>query len=178
MTRSVALSVITAVAWAAAGAQASPRASTPGAEREKLAYLIGTWRTEGEMKESVFGPAGKFKGTVSHEWILGKSFYLTRHEEQNPAGKHASMGVTGYDAKNKAYVGYTFGSEGGVSHANGILSGDTWTWVTEYSVEGGAIKTRTIIKPTSATSYDFTWEIAPHGDDWTVIQTGRSTKVK
>jgi hypothetical protein len=179
MRRVFALNLIVGVAWAAgAVAQSSPREANPGPELQRLAYFIGTWRTEGEMKESMFGPAGKLSGTVSHEWVLGKFFYLTRHEEQNPTGKHASMGVTGYDASRQIYIGYSFGGEGGVSRAEGTVSGDTWTWVTEYTVEGRPIKTRTVIKPTSATSYDFTWEIAPHGDDWTVVQTGRSTKVK
>jgi len=178
-TLALTLSVIAGIAWTIdGGAQARQRESEPGPERQKLAYFIGTWKTEGEMKQSMFGPAGTLSGTARHEWILGEFFYLTHHEEQNPSGKHESVEITGYDRAKNVYVTYSFGSEGGVSRAEGTTSGDTWTWMTEYVVKGTTVKTRTIIRPTSPTSYDFTWEIAPEGHEWTVVQTGRSTKVK
>jgi len=95
-TLALTLSVIAGIAWTIdGGAQARQRESEPGPERQKLAYFIGTWKTEGEMKQSMFGPAGTLSGTARHEWILGEFFYLTHHEEQNPSGKHVSVEITG-----------------------------------------------------------------------------------
>src|SRR5260370_35838069 len=43
-------------------------------------------------------------------------------------------------------------------------------------MNGKTINTRTVIMPTSATSYDFKWEVAPNGNDWTTVQEGTAKK--
>lgn len=194
MKRTSVLTLVASFACASiAGAQPPAQAPQPGPELRKLEYFIGTWRAEGEMTASMFGLAGKFTNTNRAEWTFDNFYYINQHEEQNPTGKHASLSVTGYDARRKVYIRYNFSRGGQVDHSEGTLrtdsggvhsmgpdvgtfAGDTWTWTTDYMVGGAVIKTRGIDKPTSPTSYDFTWEIAPHGNDWAIIQRGRATK--
>ena len=73
---------------------------------------------------------------------------------------------------------YNFGDNGKVDRSEGTLVNNTWTWMTEYNVGGKIIKTREITMPTSATSYDFKWEVAANGNDWKTVQEGKATKVK
>ena len=171
--------VLVLVTWATAAAtQTPPQARNPGLERQRLAYFIGTWRIEGEVRQSIFGPAGKFSGSLRHEWILGRFFYITHHEERNLSGTHAAMAVTAYDSKKGVYTDYWFDDGGGVNRSEGTVSGNTWTWTTQYTVDGSEVKARTTITTTSPTTYDFTWELAPHGTDWMIVQTGKATKTK
>src|SRR5215468_10561416 len=104
-------------------------------------------------------------------------------------GQHSEQPKPGPEAKKLAYFIGTwqgkaevkpsmFGPGGGVERSEGTLAGDTWTWNASYDINGKTVKARTIIKPTSATSYDFTWEIAANGDDWTTVQQGTAKKAK
>jgi hypothetical protein len=156
--------------WVTASAQ------TPRPEVQKLGYFIGTWHAEGEMKASMFGPAGKVTNVTRNEWMLNKFFYITHHEEHNPAGAFAMVNITGYDPEKKKYVEYEFDGQGGTGRSEGTFDGTTWTWTSEFIVNGQTVRSRGTVKPTSATSYDFTWEIAPHGADWTLVQQGKATK--
>src|SRR5947209_17657756 len=61
-----------------AAAQDSPQVPKPAPELQKLNYFNGTWKMEGDMKPSPFGPGGKFTGTEHNEWMAGK-FFLVSH---------------------------------------------------------------------------------------------------
>lgn len=43
----------------------------PGPEHAKLAYFVGNWVAEGDMKSSAYGPGGKFTYTENCEWLSG-----------------------------------------------------------------------------------------------------------
>ncbi|HKV99049.1 MAG TPA: DUF1579 family protein [Vicinamibacterales bacterium] len=177
MRRAAVVSLIVGVALAAVAGAQQPATRKPGPDVEQLRYFIGTWRTEADMQASMVGPAGKVAGTLTEEWMPGGFFVVTHHEETNPTGTHKALMVTGYDAKKHVYVRYFFDGEGGVEYSEGTHSGGTWTWVASYAESGSTLKTRSVVVPRSATSYDFTWEIAPHGDDWTVVQRGTATRI-
>jgi hypothetical protein len=156
--------------WVTASAQ------TPRPEVEKLSYFIGTWHAEGEMKASMFGPGGKVTNVTRNEWMLNNTFFITHHEEHNPAGTFQMVNVTGYDPEKKEYVEYEFDGQGNSGRSEGTFDGKTWTWTSEFTAGGQTVKSRGTVTPTSASSYDFTWEVAPHGTDWTLIQKGKATK--
>ena len=48
-------------------AQEQPPAPKPGPEHAKLAYFVGKWVSEAEVKPSAFGPGGEFTSTESCE---------------------------------------------------------------------------------------------------------------
>ncbi len=177
MKRTLTVALIAILACAALVVAQTPEpAPKPGPELKKLDYFTGTWHMLGEMQASVFGPAGKINGSLRAEWAQGNFFQIRTHEEQNSAGKHASLSVIGYDPDKRVYTVYSFNGEGGISQSEGVLSGDTWIWSKAYKINGQLIKTRTIIKPTSASSYEFKWDIAPAGSNWITVQEGKATK--
>ena len=45
---------------------------SPGPEHEKLAFFLGKWTSEGDMKPSPYGPGGKFTFTQDCDWLSGK----------------------------------------------------------------------------------------------------------
>jgi hypothetical protein len=120
----VALIIVLACVSGGSGQSRDPK---PGPELEKLGYFIGTWNAEGQMQPSIFGPGGKFSNVTSNEWIQGNFFYISHHEEQNPAGKFKELHITGYDREKKVYVTYTFTDDGRVDRTEGTLANNTWT---------------------------------------------------
>ncbi len=62
-----AILVVAVLFTAAVAAQAQEKkmeAPKPGPEVKKLGYFVGSWKSEGELKENPFGmPAGKYAST-------------------------------------------------------------------------------------------------------------------
>ena len=151
----------------------------PGPEVQKLAYTLGTWKTEGEAKAgNPFGPAGKFSGTGTCEWFAGGFHLVCRGESTGPAGKATNLSIAGYDAEAKVYTYYTIASLGWSETAKGSLSGNTWTWLSDGKAAGKPAKfryTEVLVSPTSST---FKAEYSVEGGPWIVAEEGKSTKVK
>src|SRR5262245_53170258 len=138
-------------AWVAAqGAADTPR---PDPALKRLDYFIGTWHTEGKMKESIFGPADTSSGTDRHEWAVSGFFEVLHHEETFGANRRTALKIVGYDPEKKVYRGYTFSDQGGMRQSEGTFSAGTWIWEgVSYDVNGEHIETRSVIKPIAAKS--------------------------
>ena len=80
---------------------------------QRLDFLIGTWKTAGEVKAESNTPAVAFKGTDSYEWILNKTFIL--HKVDVTMGKEkieAIEVIGGYDPGKKKYKMRSFDNNG------------------------------------------------------------------
>jgi len=176
MKRLLVIVVLALVVPCLAFAQATP--PKPGPEVQKLAYYVGTWKSEGEAKASSFGPAGKFSGTDTCEWFAGGFHLMCRGEGTGPQGKMTDLGIFAYDAEAKTYTYHGISSLGESEDAKGSLTGDTWTWLAEGKVAGKPAKFRFTEVQVSPTSYTFKFENSVGGGPWTVIEEGKATKVK
>jgi len=150
----------------------------PGPEVQKLAYFLGTWKGEGEIKASPFGPAGKFSGTESCEWFAGGFHVVCRIESTGPEGRMTELEILAYDAEAKAYTYYSISSRGWSDTSKGSLTGNTWTWVWDDRVAGKPAKFRETVEQLSPTSDTFKTEYSVASGPWTVFLEGKSTKVK
>jgi Protein of unknown function (DUF1579) len=159
-----------------AAAQNPPAPPKPAPELKKLDYFTGTWRLTGDMKASPFGPAGKMVGTEHNEWMQGGFFLLSHSDESSPMGKAKGLAIFGYDSDGKAYTYQAYNSMGEAESARGTLEGNIWTWTNEMKMEGKVIRGRFTVKTTSPTAYDFKFEMAPEGGDWTTVMEGKATK--
>ena len=158
-------------------AQAPPMPK-PQPEHQKLHYFVGEWKSEGEMKASPFGPAGKFTST-DHNHMLGDFFLVMNSEGSGPMGAFKEVAVMGYDAKAKKYTYAGYNSMGEHDTSSGTISGDTWTWLSpEQEMGGKKAKGRFILKEVSPTSYTYTFDSSTDGGPWTKVMDGKATKVK
>jgi hypothetical protein len=150
----------------------------PGPEHKRLAYFEGKWTSEGEMKESPFGPAGKVTGNDVCEWFPGGFFLKCTGEGKTPIGDMKSLGILGYNTDDKVYTYYGIDSMGMADSAKGNLKGDTWTYTSSSKMNGKVIKGRYLIKEISPTSYSFSWSIADDKGGWKTVMEGKETKSK
>lgn len=169
------LTLIALVAATATRAQAP----TPTAEHKRLAYFVGTWQGENDMKASPFGPAGKMTSKEACQWFEGGFHMVCRTEMSGVMGAMKGMGILSYDSAQKSYVYYGIDSMGTNDTGRGTLSGQTWTWTSEgRTPDGQPVKSRYVMTIASPTAYTMVWESSIAGGAWTRIMEGKNTKVK
>ena len=158
----------------------TPQASAPGPEQKKLGYFVGKWTTEGEMKASPMGPAGKITSTDDCAWFDGGFAVICHSTGKTPVGPNKSVGIMGYSTEEKVYTYYGLDNSNMsmTSVPHGTVEGDTWTYTDESLMGGQKVKSRVVIKELSPTAYTFSMEIQSPDGKWMPLMESKSTKVK
>jgi len=147
----------------------------PGPEVKKLAYFVGNWKEEG--KSMAHGMSGPVSSTQKCEWMSGGFFIVKHSDNKSPMGDFKSMAVMGYDPQAKTYTYNEFDSWGDAITAKGTVSGETWTWTSEMTMDGKLTKSRVTIKEISKTEYTLKYESSIDGSTWTSGMETTLTKV-
>jgi hypothetical protein len=171
--------VIAAAAYqTSAAAQAPQPPAAPTAEHKRLAYFVGKWTTEGDMKDSPMGPGGKISSTDTCEWFSGGFAVVCHSDGRTPMGPSKSIGIMGYSAEEKAYTYYGIDNTNMVmaSVPKGHRQGDTWTYTDEGMMGGQKYKSRVTIKELSPTAYTFKMEMEGPDGKWAPMMEAKSTK--
>lgn len=179
---SLAVCAVVAVAGFGANTQGqAPAPAKPGPEHQRLAYFVGKWTGEGDMKASPMGPAGKISSVDTCEWFDGHFSVICRSEGKSPAGTPMkSIGILTYSAEEKVYTYYGIDNSAMAmtSIPKGTVTGDTWTYNDESVMNGQKIKSRVTIKELSPTSYTFTMEMQGPDGKWMPLMETKNTKMK
>jgi hypothetical protein len=177
--RSIAFLVACLATATLVSAQA-PKAPTPGPEHQRLAYFTGKWTSEGEMKESPFGPGGKFTSNDDCQWFEGKFAVVCRTEGKGPMGPMKGLGIMSYHGEEKVYTYYGLDNSGMTmtSIARGTVQGSTWTYTDESMMGGKKIKGRYTMQEVSPTSYTFKWEMQDDAGKWNTMMEGKAAKAQ
>ena len=155
-------------------AQAPPEPPKPGPEHKKLEYLLGTWKTEGAIKENGYVPAGKSVITGTCTWGPGGFFVECRGEGENYPTTHT---IIAYDSQAKVYTEFYASSAGLVGGGTATVDGNTWTWMLEDKWLGQAFKGRTTVTVKSPSQYTTKYEYLDPNGSYVTIAEGTATKV-
>jgi len=176
MTRTGIIAI--AILLCAGSALAQMEAPKPAPELKNLDMFAGSWMLTGDMKPGPMGPGGNMTENEKCEWMEG-NFYLVCHSDyKGTMGSGVGLSVLGYSTDDKAYTYREFNSYGEFEDSRGSLEGDTWTWTSEEKMGGMTMKGRFIMKITSPTAYNFSFEMSQDGAKWTVAMDGKATKAK
>ena len=88
------------------------------------------------------------------------------------------LSVLGYSPEDKVYTYREFNSYGEFEDARRMLDGDTWTWTSDEKMDGKTMKGRFTMKMTSATAYNFTFDMSQDGTKWSTLMDGRRARNK
>jgi hypothetical protein len=171
-------SIGVALVLASSGIAGQGAKPTPGPEHKRIGFFAGQWKFEGEAKESPLGPGGKTSGTETCEWFAGGFQLVCRSKGTGPKGPMTGMSVMSYDPGRKAYTYYALSSLGDNIFVRGQVQGKVWTWSDEAVVEGKKMKFVATVTEDTPTSSSFKLEASVDGGPMTVIEEGKSTKVK
>ena len=161
----------------ASGQTQAAQPPKPGPEVQKLAYYIGTWKTEGEITAGPQRSASKFAETGTCEWFAGGFQLMCRHEGTRPDVSVTDLSIVAYDVEAKCYTYFTVTSLGDTARSTGSLNGNAWTFLWDGKVEGKPAKFRYVEVHVSPTSYTFKTERSVAGGPWKVLEEGKATKV-
>ena len=172
------LAVLLATGSQVAAAQAS-QAPKPGPEHARLAYFVGKWRAEGDVKPGPMGPGGKMTSNDTCEWFEGKLSVLCRYDGTGPMGPSKGLGIMGYSTEEKVYTYYAVDNMMAMSSVpKGTVRGDTWTYTDEATFGGTKVKSRVTLKELSPTSHTFKLEIQGPDGKWMPMVESRNTKLQ
>ena len=152
----------------------------PGPEHARLAYFVGKWKAEGEVKPGPMGPGGKITTTDDCQWFEGKFSVICRTEGTTPNGPTRSIGILGYSSEEKVYTYYGVDNSSMAmsSVPKGTIQGDTWTYNDESTMGGQKVKSRVTIKEVSPKSYTFRMEFQGPDGKWVPAMESTNTKVQ
>ena len=157
-----------------------PKAPKPGPEHQRLGYFVGNWTTEGEMKASEMGPAGKITSRDKCTWFEGGFAVVCHSDGKTPAGLSKSIGILGYSSEEKVYT-YSGVDNSGMTMTtvpHGTVKGDTWTYNDESTMGGKQVKSRVTIKELPPSAYTFKMEMQAPDGTWATLMESKSTKTK
>lgn len=163
---------------AISGAQEQAPPPKPGPEHEKLAFFIGRWVVEGDIKASAFGPAGKFTFTESCDWLSGKFALLCKSDGTMLGGEFHGTEIMSYDMYENGYISYETNNWGENVFYHGSVDGDTWTWNYEAKINGKPVRTRFTLKRVSMDSATYTFDMALGTDPFATIMEGKQARQK
>ena len=159
MKRGIICAVLALFVMVNAAMAQPPGPPKPGPEVKKLGYFVGTWKSEGEMKASPFGPGGKFSSTDHNEWMPGNFFVVMHSEGTSPMGSMQEMAVMGYNTEDKVYTYDGFDNFGEHDVSKGTLNGDTWVFNGESKMNGKVMKGRFTMKQSGPSTYTYKFEM-------------------
>ena len=171
-------SCLAAVTLGATTLAQAPAAPKPGPEQQALAYFVGNWTSEGELKPGPLGPGGKLTGSDSCQWFEGGFQVVCRGKGTGPMGAMTSLGVMAYSAADKGYTFYGIDSMGTSELSTGKKNGSTWTYGSTSRYGDQTFKSRYTIVEVPPASYTFKWETSADGTKWATLMEGKSTKAK
>jgi hypothetical protein len=105
-------------------------ADDPSSQHERLAALVGRWKTEGWTRETPEAAATRIDAVDTYEWLDGGFALLHRVDARVGDEQVQGAEIIGYDPAREAFVTQYFGSDGpsayeaSFSDAEGAL---TWT---------------------------------------------------
>jgi hypothetical protein len=160
------------------GAAQGQQPAKPGPEHQRLAYFVGKWKAEGEVKPGPMGPGGKITSNDSCEWYQGHYSVICRSDGSTPMGPSTSIGILGYNTEEKVYTYYAVDNSGMnmATVPKGTVQGDTWTYTDESLMGGQKVKSRVTIKELSPKSYSFRMDVQGQDGKWVTAMESKNTK--
>jgi len=149
----------------------------PGPEVKKMDMFAGSWTLDGDVKPGHMGPGGKVVETEKCDWMEGGFYLVCRVEfKSNYMGNGSGLSIMGYSPEKKAYTYREFNSWGEFTDSRGSFDGTTWSWTSEWKMGDTPMQGRFMMKITSPTTYDFSFESSQDGTKWTLFMDGKATK--
>jgi hypothetical protein len=173
-----AMSLVLFLLVATAIAQEPAPAPKPGPEDERLAYYVGKWTAEGDVKASAFGPAGKYSYTEICDWLPGKFAILCKADGTLMGGEIHGTSMLSYDSEQKSYLYFDTSNWGENSYFHGTVDGDNWSWTNDSQMNGQPVHARFVLKQVSPDVATFTFAMALGSQPLGNIMEGKQSRQK
>jgi hypothetical protein len=128
-------------------------------EHERLAVLVGTWRTTGRTYPLPSAPAAEIDAIDTYEWLPGGYFLIHRVDALVGTDEVKGIEIIGYDPTAGTYRAHWFDNRGSTDTFQAELDGDVWRmWSARERFTGRFSPDRNSISGT--------WECSSDGSTW------------
>lgn len=150
----------------------------PGPEHQKLAALVGSWTTAGEVTENPFGPAEKWSGSFTWKWTPG-NFAIIRHFDGRGSvtGENRGIEIISYDNSAKTYTWYGVDNQAWTGLLKANISGNTLTTIYEQQAKGRPYKIRGTLTGIGSDHTNWVSEYSEDGKVWKEYFHATDTRV-
>jgi len=125
----------------------------------KLAFLVGTWDTNGTVRATGSTPAQALRATDAYEWMPGE-FFLIHHADASMGGQRSRvMEVFGYDPALNSIVSRSFDDQGKSEGFIIGLKGRRWTIRGDHARFDGKVGK-------DFSTIEGTWELRADDGEW------------
>ncbi|MDM7914019.1 MAG: DUF1579 domain-containing protein [Candidatus Eisenbacteria bacterium] len=143
--------------------------ATPGEQHQRLARLVGNWKTSVKMWMGPGEPTTS-SGTATCESVLGGRYVQSRHTGNFGGMPFEGLGIDGYDNAKKQYFSAWFDNMGtGMMTMTGQPSSDgdgmTYTGTSFEPMQGRDVKIREEVRWLDPNKYVFTMYMEMPGQD-------------
>jgi ketosteroid isomerase-like protein len=149
-----------------------------GPELQRLGWLVGSWKLDGESKGSPLIPAGKISATLDCQWFSGGSQLVCLYNIMYPTGPVQELSVYGYDPETKAYWNYDMDSTGLNGLGKVAIQESVWTHVWDFKVEGKPVKMRLVLSDLTPNGCAWKNDYYMGSGPWAPLAEGTGTRVK
>ena len=158
--------------------QKPPEMPKPGAEQKNLARFAGTWKMEGKMEASPFGPGGPISGSETCRIFEGGWHLICESSGTSPMGAMKGHSIMTYDRMAKRYRYFAVSNVmPDAEYSTGTKTPTGWSWTSTMDMGGGKkLHSRFVIVEKSPTVMTYTWEMSEDGKTWKKAMEGTSTK--
>lgn len=150
----------------------------PGPEQGKLAFFVGKWNSQGDLKPSAFGPGGKYVGTETCEWIANRFGVLCRAQGTTPMGPMTGVSMIAFDPSEKTYIYTEINNFGEATVSRGTVDGETWNWSNDAKMGGKLMHQRFTMKVASTDTATYKFEMAEGDGPFNLVMEGKQTRME
>jgi uncharacterized protein DUF1579 len=150
----------------------------PGPAHAKMAFFVGKWIEEGDLKPGPYGPGGKFTFTENCDWLPGNFAVLCHSEGQLMGMTVKGISVMSYNPEEKSYIYFESNSMGENTYSKGTVDGDNWTWTNESQMNGKSMRSQFTLKRLNDDSASFKFEMGAGPDPLALVMEGKQTRQK
>jgi hypothetical protein len=179
MKQRLALSAVVVVLLSACGQARVTQVQWP-TDPGKLAFFIGKWSVEGDVKagNGYGAPAGRYTYTEKYEWRPGEFLVKMTRTGQGPAAEIRHDVLLGYHLTTRQYS--LIASDlmtGSLVSGTGTNEGDTWTFVNlGYLGAGRYVHERCMLTAPTEDSFTVRCETSPDAQTWSPSFEGKATR--
>lgn len=145
--------------------------SNKGPDLRNLYFLVGKWRTEGEVIASEAGPAIQITGTDTYEWVPGGDFLHHGVDVMIGEEKVEVIELIGKGAPDSdTYPMYSFDNQGNVTEMQARLESGRLT------ISGNNMRSDLVVSEDEKSMTAF-WERTDDGKEWVPWMEMKFTKL-
>ena len=173
------IAIVMLIPCALSALASGPQAAPAPDGLNKLGAFVGTWKSEGEMKDSAYSKAQpNITSEFTCQWSPNHGFMVCDQEVRSPNGINNDLSIYTFDESKHEYRFFGFGrNDARVRTPALTIEGNTWVYLGGFEDGSKHVRFRTTNVFTSQGHVRWRSEYSEDGSQWTLMGEGTDIRV-